>query len=88
MLTALIGKRQAGMDFDAAVNSVMKDTSYSPMERLIETPKIIDQTITSPDGKSSVTYKVLSKLVMREGKVVPILVDIEIAGFKLNVFEH
>ena len=76
MLTALIGKRQAGMDFDAAVNSVMKDTSYSPMERLVETPKIIDQTLTSPDGKASITYKVLSKLVMREGKVVPIIVPL------------
>jgi len=76
MLTALIGKRQTGMDFDAAVNSVMKDTSYSPMERLVETPKIIEQTLTSPDGKASVTYKVLSKLVMREGKVVPILVPL------------
>ena len=76
MLTALIGKRQTGMDFDAAVNSVMKDTSYSPMERLVETPKIIEQTLTSPDGKASITYKVLSKLVMREGKVVPILVPL------------
>ena len=76
MLTALIGKRQAGMNFDSAVNSVLKDTSYSPMERLVETPKIIEQTLTSPDGKSSVTYKVLSKLVMRKGKVVPILVPL------------
>ena len=76
MLTALIGKRQAGMDFDIAVNSVLKDTSYSAMERLVETPKIIEQTLTSPDGKASITYKVLSKLVMREGKVVPIIVPL------------
>ena len=76
MLTALIGKRQAGMDFDTAVNSVLKDTSYSAMERLVETPKIIEQTLTSPDGKASITYKVLSKLVMREGKVVPIIVNL------------
>ena len=59
MLTALIGKRQTGMDFDAAVNSVMKDTSYSPMERLVETPKIIEQTLTSPDGKASVLKTLL-----------------------------
>ena len=25
MLTALVGKRQAGMDFDTAVNSVLKN---------------------------------------------------------------
>ena len=46
------------------------------MERLVETPKIIEQTLTSPDGKASITYKVLSKLVMREGKVVPNIVPL------------